>query len=73
MEGTVDKASTVTVNEAPAQVVSIPGNNKWKFEKEIDVTVGVNTIEIEATDAGGVPLKETHEFNVGAAQKTLTY
>ena len=73
VEGTVDEPSTVKVNGQLTTIVALPGTSLWKYERQIDVSAGANTVNIEATDASGNTRSNAYQFQVGPVQAQLQY
>jgi RHS repeat-associated protein len=74
VEGTIDEASTVTVNGDSAKVTKIGTSGPWRFERELGFSSGVTTINVEATDGASNVTTQSYSVNVsGSADQTLTY
>ena len=73
VEGRVDEFSTVKVNDTAAEVVKEPAGGGWRFKKTIPVSVGTNTVKVEATDSQNERSVRTWEFQVSNAGRAFTY
>src|SRR5262245_60487232 len=69
--GTINEPATVTVNGDPAKVVSTDGGAPYRFEAEVDLDEGSNTVEVEAID--GNSNTRTHNYSVTAAGVSTLY
>ncbi len=73
VEGTIDKPGTVEINGQPTPLRSLPGTNEWFFSRQIEVTEGANTVEIEATDTHANSETRQYGFTVGPVEQEFEY
>ena len=73
VEGILDEPASVSVNDSPATVTSIPGTTQFKFQREIAVQQGANNFAVTATDAKGNKRVQSYSATVGAMQKSYEY
>jgi RHS repeat-associated protein len=73
LEGTINEKASVTINGAGADVTPLPGGTAWKYEKEIPVSEGENTVQVEARDASGNARTSQFKFVVGPVESSYTY
>jgi RHS repeat-associated protein len=67
-KGTLNEPGRVTINGVPATVSAVNA-----FQASIPVTVGTNTVTINAVDASGNTTEAVYEVDQAGAGKTFTY
>lgn len=75
VEGKVNEFSTVKVNSQKVPLISDPATGGYSFSAQVPVTVGPNTVAVEAKDEtdDNLTTSQTWSFNAAPAGSSYTY
>src|SRR5262249_39643520 len=71
--GTVNEPATVKVNGKPARVMSTDGGAPFRFEADVDLQVGANTVTIEAKDGSNNVSTKSYSAPTTGVARTFEY
>jgi len=71
--GTVDQPVTVTVDGAPAKVMSTNGGAPFRFERLVDLAEGTNDVVVEATNGDGTVATKTYRVTTTGTTTLYEY